>query len=157
MKKRILTETEKKGVLAIITVGCSRETAAKYARCSTKKLRDEIAADPKFATEIKRAEEDSEIFFVNKIRKAADKEQYWRAAAWALERRCPNRYAPRGAKTLTLDDAKQIVAKLADIVIQEVPTGAERRRILKRIHELVKEHDDETTDTPLTPLETEDE
>ena len=148
-KKRTLTQFEKAGIIAVLTAGCSRETAAIYAKCSRWKLRQAISEDVTFAAEVAKAEQESEVFFVNKIRKAADKEQYWRAAAWALERRCPNRYAARGAGTLTMDQVRQLVSKLADIVVQEIPGGAERRKILHRIHELVKTGENDIDDTPV--------
>ena len=147
-KKRTLTQFEKAGVIAVLTAGCSRETAATYAKCSCWKLRQAISEDATFAADVAKAEQESEVFFVNKIRQAANKEQYWRAAAWALERRCPNRYAARGAGTLTMDQVRQLVSKLADIVVQEIPGGVERRRILKRVHELVKTGEHDIDDTP---------
>ncbi len=146
--KRILSDIEKKGIIAVLAAGCSRETAATYAKCSRWKLRQAISEDPNFAAQVAKAEQESEVFFVNKIRKAADKEQYWRAAAWALERRCPNRYAARGAGTLSVEQVRQIVAKLADIVVQEVPGGPERRKILRRIHDLVKSGESDVDETP---------
>ncbi len=138
-KKRKLTLLEKKNIVAIITVGCSRETAARYVGCSSAIIRREIAENKRFATQIAKAEEDSEVFFINKIRQAANKEQYWRAAAWALERRCPNRYAARGAGMLSMDQVRALVSRLAEIVVQEIPGGAERRNLLKKIHDLLRQ------------------
>ena len=147
-KKRKLTALEKKNIIAIITVGCSRETAARYVGCSPYIIRREIAENKSFAADVARAEEDSEVFFINKIRQAANKEQYWRAAAWALERRCPNRYAPRGAGSLNTDQVRAMVSRLAEIVIQEVPGGTERRRILKRIHDMIRQAEPEMETMP---------
>ncbi len=138
-KKRKLTTLEKKNIIAIITVGCSRETAARYVGCSPMIIRREIAENKNFATQIAKAEEDSEVYFINKIRQAANKEQYWRAAAWALERRCPNRYAARGAGALSMDQVQNLVSRLAEIVVQEIPGGHERRRLLKRVHDLLRQ------------------
>lgn len=138
-KKRKLNAQEKKNIIAIITVGCSRETAARYVGCSAHVIRREMTESPAFAAQIAHAEEDSEVFFINKIRQAANKEQYWRAAAWALERRCPNRYAPRGAGALSMEQVQALISKLAEIVIQEIPGGTERRSILKRIHDLLRQ------------------
>lgn len=157
-QRKSLTPLEKKNILAIISVGCSRETAARYVGCPEYRIRREMADDPAFAAEMVKAAEDSEVYFINKIRKAADKEQYWRAAAWALERRCPNRYAPRGAGTLTMDQVRRLLAKLADVVIQMIPGGSERRRLLHRIRELVREIDsDPAARTDERPAETAEE
>ncbi len=143
-KKRKLTSSEKKNIIAIITVGCSRETAARYIGCSPYIIRREIATNARFAAEINKAEEESELYFLNKIRQAANKDQYWRAAAWALERRCPNRYAARSSGALSVEQVKALLTRLADLVIQEIPGQAERRKILKRIHGLLEESDSES-------------
>jgi hypothetical protein len=55
-----------------------------------------------------------------------------------------------------MDQVKQLVSKLADIVVQEIPGGAERRRILQRVHELVKTGENDIDDTPATERDEED-
>ncbi len=140
-KKRKLTAAEKKSIVAIITIGCSRETAARYIGCTPYIIRRAIAENAKFAAEIQKAEEDSELFFLNKIRQAANKEQYWRAAAWALERRCPNRYAARSSNSLTVLQVQELLDKLADLVVREIPGKVEQKKLLKRIQSLMVEDD----------------
>ncbi len=137
-KRKFLDEAKRKEILAIVSLGCSRETAARYVGCSSQTIRNEMKQDEKFAEEIRIAEERSEIFFLEKIRKAANKEQYWRAAAWALERRCPNRYAARGAQSLSEEQVLQLVSDLTEIVVPEVQNAAERRRILQKVKKLIR-------------------
>ncbi len=138
VKRKVgLDEVKKRKIIGILMVGASRENAAKYIGCSPTTIRNEIRRDPAFATEVQQAEEESEVFFLQKIRAAANKEQYWRAAAWALERRCPNRYAPRGAKTLSEEQVMKLVSDLVEIVIPEIHDTVERRNIIRKVNRLV--------------------
>ena len=137
-RKYQLNELKRKEILAIIGIGCSIETASKYVGCTPAMIRREIRNNPGFAEEIHAAGEQSEIFFLEKIRKAANKEQYWRAAAWALERRCPNRYSVRGAQSLSEDQIMQLITELTEIVIPEIQSGKERRRILRKVKQLIR-------------------
>lgn len=135
----VLNEVKRKEILAIISVGCNRTTAARYAGCSVSDIRKEIGSNKRFAEELLRAEEQSEIFFLEKIRKAAHKEQYWRAAAWALERRYPGRYANRGAESLSMEEVEELIGKLAETVTENMESANDRRRLLAKIRRLVKE------------------
>lgn len=136
-RKRALDEDKRREIIAVVSLGVSRENAAKYVGCTAATIRNEMKRDAAFAEEILTAEENPEIFFLQKIRAAANKEQYWRAAAWALERRFPNRYAPRGAKTLTEKQVLQLISDLADIVVPEIQNSNERRSIVGKINRLI--------------------
>ena len=136
-RKSGLDETKRRNILAVLAVGASRESAAKYVGCSSATIRNEIQRNPGFAEEVKSAEESSEVYFLQRIRAAADKVQYWRAAAWALERRCPNRYAPRGAKTLSEEQVRRLISDLVEIVLPEIHDPKERRNIIRKVNRLV--------------------
>ncbi len=84
-KNHKLTPLKKKNIITFIRAGCSLETAALCAGCSAQIIRREMAENNDFATQISKAEEDSEVLFINKIRQAANKEQCGRAAAWDHE------------------------------------------------------------------------
>lgn len=73
------------------------------------------------------------------IQDAAKKSQYWRAAAWALERRCPDDYGPRRAGTLTFDQVRNLLTQVAEIVIQEIPAASQRKKVLHRLQKLTRE------------------
>lgn len=132
-RKTRLDEGKKREILAIITFGCSRSTAARYVGCDPKTIYNEIRRDKSFAAEIARAEEQSEVFYIQQIRNAAKKESNWRAAAWVLERRIPNRYANRGAETLTFEQVESFIRGLAANLFEEISDKAERERIKKRL------------------------
>ncbi len=135
--KKSLDEKIQNDITALLQIGCRLETAAKYAGCPIRHVRRELKENPLFAQRVQRAEEWSEVFFLRQIKKAAEKEQYWRAAAWALERRIPNRYASRGAETMTIDDIREIFRKMAEIVISEVTLPEDRKRIATKINALL--------------------
>jgi hypothetical protein len=81
-----LTPEEKNEILSLLTVGCSRSTAARYIRRAPATLRHEILEDSKFAEQVARAETSMEVFCLSRIRQAAGKDQHWRAALGAQER-----------------------------------------------------------------------
>jgi len=105
-------------------VGCSPRTIAKTAE-----------RDPQFAAELRRAENKAEISYMKNIQKAAAKEQYWRAAAWALERRNPQEFAPRKADVVTFDQLRELLAQFGQIIIEEVPAEY-RKKVIKRLGRL---------------------
>ena len=135
-RKRILDEKQKDAVIAIITVGCTRYTAARYVGCQPADITREIGRNREFAQQVAKAEEAAEVFYLQQIKAAAKKEQYWRAAAWVLERRNPNRYAARGAHTITFDQLTQLITQIAEIVGGEIKDAETRVNILKRLRRM---------------------
>jgi len=135
-KRIILDEKQKDAIIAIITVGCTRYTAARYVGCQPADIRREIGRNREFAQQVARAEEAAEFYYLSQIKAAAKKEQYWRAAAWVLERRNPNRYAARGAHTITFDQLTRLMTQIAEIVGGEIKDAETRVKILKRFQQL---------------------
>jgi len=135
-RKCILDETKKREILAIITVGCTRYTAARYVGCRPADIASEIRCDKTFAQQVAKSEEAAEVYYMQQIKSAAKKEQYWRAAAWVLERRNPNRYAARGAHTITFNQLARLITQIAEIVGGEIKDADVRVNILKRLNAL---------------------
>ncbi|RMF99477.1 MAG: hypothetical protein D6741_08460 [Planctomycetota bacterium] len=133
---RGLDEFAKREILAIVGVGCSRRTAAKYVGCAPSTISRTARRDPQFAAELRKAETKAQIMFMRNIAAAARKEQYWRAAAWALERLCPQQFAPRKADTVTIDEVRELLTEFARIIVEEVPVPKYRKKILKRLAKL---------------------
>ena len=136
MGKTKLDEGRRTEILAILGVGCSRRVAAMYVGCHVNTIRNTARRDPDFAERLARAENQAELAFLRRIHKAAEKEQYWRAAAWALERKNPAEYARKSPDVLTLDQVKLLLADLAEIVVCRVPVPLYRKQILKRLDAL---------------------
>ena len=136
--RRILDEVKQREVLAILSMGCSQGMAAKYVGCSPATIRREAARDAKFAKKLREAKGNAELGLVKNIRKAANKEQYWRAAAWALERMFPEKYARRGPDVITAEQLAQVLAQLAERIIEQVPIDAYRKNIVKAVESLAR-------------------
>ncbi len=131
--KAILDGYKRREILAILAAGGTRPMAAKYVGCTSKTIQNTAQRDPKFAEELRRRTHESEIGYLQNIRNAARDERHWRAAAWALERICPERYGPRRPHTVTVEQVKELLAQFAEIIVEEVPVAEFRKRILKRL------------------------
>ena len=138
-KRKRLTPKQKSEVLAILSVGCSRAAAARCVRCTPRILRREIAEHPQFEEQVAKAEEGIELFCLSNLRKAAQKEQYWRAAAWILERRLPERYGTKKTKTLTAEHLQQFMATCMQVIAEELPDTEQRKKIFNRLAEELEE------------------
>ena len=137
-KRQRLTPKEQSEILAILSVGCSRSAAARCVRCSPYMLRREMLENSPFAEQVAKAEEGVELFYLSRIRSASLKEQYWRAAAWALERRLPERYGAKKAESLTAEHVQNFMTSCMQIIADELPDNEQRTKILNRLTEEVE-------------------
>jgi len=143
MPQPVLTEEKRNAIVAILSVGCPRYVAARYVGCSPTTIARTAARDPQFAARLRQAQASVELAFLRRIGKAADKEQYWRAAAWALERMFPQRYARRDPRDTF--DARQVQAALevlAELLCECLPPAARRelhRRLARAVDQLRRE------------------
>ncbi len=135
----VLDEIKRREVLAILSVGCSRSTAADYVGCSVSTIQKTADRDPRFAEQLRRAESRAEITLLQAIQKAARKEQYWRAAAWALERTKPEQFGRRSPRAMPLAEVRQLLEQLAGAVLEQLPTDQSRQRILKRLDRILRD------------------
>lgn len=131
-----LDEKKKLEILAILSVGCSRRTAAEYVGCDPRTINRTAERDAEFAEQLRRAENQQELACLKQLQQAARKEQYWRAAAWILERRLPERYGRHAPQLLTLDQVKEILKQLAEIVVEDVPVARYRKNVIKRLEKM---------------------
>jgi len=137
-RRPVLDQYKKGQILAIISMGHSRRTAARYVGCHPKTLVNTAERDAAFAKSLRQAEQKSEIDNMKNIQEAAKKAQYWRAAAWILERRNPEDFAPKNPNALTIDDLRQLLAEFVQIIMEEVTVERYRRRLLKRLDTLTR-------------------
>ncbi|GHT13124.1 hypothetical protein FACS1894170_08750 [Planctomycetales bacterium] len=133
--KRNLTLVQRKEILTVLKIGSSRDAAARFAKSDPATLRRYIREHPKFAQEVAKAEQDAEVYCLTKLRKATDKDQQWRCAAWMLERRYPNRYGVRKANVLTKEELQALFRNFGDIIGSEIADESTRQRVLQRIEE----------------------
>jgi hypothetical protein len=137
--KGALDDVKRRDIIAILSVGCSRTTAAQYVGCHVSTITRTAARDPEFEEQVRQAESLLEIKHLKNIDAAAKDTRYWRAAAWALERRWPQRWGPRRAASLSAEQVGQALEQFAQLVVEEVTEVETRDRILKRLDELAAE------------------
>jgi len=137
-KRKRLTLKEQSEALAILSAGCSRAATARCVRCTPYILRREMIENPKFAEQVAKAEEGIELFYLARIRSASLKEQHWRAAAWALERRLPDRYGVKKSENLTAEQTRKFMAACLQVIADELPNDELRTKILNRLTEEVE-------------------
>jgi len=133
--QNILNE-ETKEFCAIISLGCDHETACKYLGWSTVRLRRELRLNTSFVKQLARAEATPEINHMRNLRNAAQDEKHWRTSVWWLERRAPERYGRRSPEVITTDQLQQVIEQLADVIVDEVSSQAERKLLLIRFSEI---------------------
>ncbi len=132
----MLDENQQRDICAILTVGGTRRMAAEYAGCHIEAIRRTALADRDFALRIRKAEVGPEITLLRNIQVAASDPKQWRAAAWALERLYPDRYARRPPDAIGPEQLEEIIRQLGQIVVGEVPVKRFRERVLARLVEL---------------------
>ena len=138
-KRKRLTPKERNEILAILSAGCSRAAATRSVRCTPYLFRRELLENSQFAEQVAKAEEGIELFYLSRIRSAAQKEQHWRAAAWVLERRLPNRYGVKKPECLTAEHVQKFMAACLQILAEEMPDKEQREKILNRLSEELEE------------------
>jgi hypothetical protein len=133
----VLDDTKKAQICAIVAIGCSRATAASYVGCHRDTIRNTAGRDPEFAAALEKADSQHEMRHLGFINKAAEEAKYWRAAAWALERKYPSRYGARRADLYTGEQVLHVLGQFGEVVAQEVTDQEEAKRIGARLAELV--------------------
>jgi len=149
-----LDEAKRQQVLKLLTLGCSRKTAALFVGCAPSTIRRTALRDPAFGEAINRAEGGVEAVYLQRINKASAKEQYWRAAAWVLERRNPEDYALRRPDAVTPQQLRVFIAQLIQVIVAEVPAAKHRKRLIERLKEVTlligQEPEPKAADVPAT-------
>jgi hypothetical protein len=133
-----LTDSKKKTILALLTVGCSRTTAARYVNCDPKTIYNTAQRDREFADELARAETSAEYAYLARLFKAGDDPKYWRAAAWALERMHPDRFGVRSPDSITPGQFTILLGRLTEMLIEEIPVEMYRKKVLARLDRFLK-------------------
>jgi hypothetical protein len=132
----VLDDAKRREICAILAMGGNRETAARYVGCHRTTIAKTAERDEAFAEALSRAESLHEVQHLTNINRAGKEGRYWRASAWALERRYPARYSKRNPRMVTMAQVAQILSQFADLVLDEVPTPEYRERIIARLGDL---------------------
>ena len=132
-----MTDEQKREICLIVSIGCDRLAACKYLGYSLAQLRRELKRDEKFAEQLRRAEAAPELAHMRNLQNASRDEKNWRASVWWLERCAPDRYGRRAVDAVTEKQLKEVIDELADAIAGEVTGTEDRKRLLKRLEEIV--------------------
>lgn len=147
-KTPVLDWKKQKVVLAIVSIGCSLRTAARYIGCTPRTIQETARRDAKFAEELCQAEKNAEIEFMKCVHSAAQQERYWKAATWMLERLNPEDFGRKMPDSLPPAEIAKIITRLAEIVVEEVKNPEVRKKILARVEELIKNYTSSNSNEP---------
>jgi len=129
-----LDEITKREIVAILTVGGSRLTAAKYVKCTLETIRYNAEQDDEFANQIRKAEATLEVVQLKNIENSGKRD--WRASAWLLERKYPEKFGTRKIADISRRKLAELLNHFTEIIISEVPVMKYRKKILKRFEDL---------------------
>src|SRR5580693_8951341 len=113
--KGILDDYKQGEICAIVMVGGTRRLAAEYVGCHPETIRRTCLRDPQFAERLRKADCGPEINLLRAIQIATKDPKQWRAAAWALERLFPERYARRRPGAITPEQLDEVIRQIGAI------------------------------------------
>ena len=135
MTRFILDERKMDEICAIISVGCTRSVAAQYVGCHVVTIQRAAQREEKFRRQLARAEAMFEARQLQNINAATQEARHWRASAWLLERKFPERYAKRDAGAITPEQLAILLTQFAEILVRDAPDEF-RERILQRLADM---------------------
>ena len=136
--KEKLDDAKKQLVVALISNGVSRRTAAHYVGVCYNTLVNTAMRDLKFHQDLTRAESRANWEPIKNIMDASKKD--WRAGAWLLERMAPDEYVRQKPGVITKDVVSKVTRQFADIAMEELADKKARRRFMRRIHRVLRQN-----------------
>lgn len=132
----MLSDEQKREAVLIASVGCDRETVAKYAGCTLDDLNTALWVDRAFGRELRRAEAACELAHMRNLQQAGRDVRQWRASAWWLERRAPDRYAKRDAGSVGRRDLVAFLKEVSGRIAAAVRHEDDRERVVAELRSL---------------------
>lgn len=129
-RPRHLDEVKRREIIALVTAGCSVADAARYVGCAASTIHRERHQNEPFEKSLRQAQLDAQLEPLRAMRIAAS--THWRAAAWMLERTCPDRFARRPANEFRKQKAQALISQIHAAIDDEVLTPSQNFRLKKR-------------------------
>jgi hypothetical protein len=124
-----LTEDQTNQICDTLQKGCDHETAAGIAECALIDISHEIARNPRFALRVRCAEAIAEEQHMTNILKATKDGRFWRASAWWLEQRSPERFGRRAPGVITPRQLDQALIAWHELLKQRFTSPADKARV----------------------------
>ncbi len=134
----LLTAKEQDSVVSVLLAGADLRAAADYVGRTQSTIRNTAEADAEFQARLDRAEPHFELKQLGNITQAAMREQYWRAAAWLLERKFPSRYAKPDPEALAPAKVRTLLDNLVKVILAEVKDPQVQANIVQRLRTLLE-------------------
>ena len=128
-----ISEIKQREILALLSVGCSRRTAARYVNCTQKAIDELAQANPEFAEKLRKAEANMEIESIKNMFNAAKQEKNWRASAWLLERKSPEEFLKKKPDVIPAGLLDTLLNRIVTLLIEECPAAVQRKGLLKKL------------------------
>jgi hypothetical protein len=135
----VLDAAKKRDICAILAMGGTRVTAARFVCCHPDTIRNTALRDEEFAQALEQAESKHEVAQLAYINNAGKDHRFWRAAAWALEHRYPRRYGRGTGSLYTLEQVIHVLTQFAGVILDEISDRQQRQQILARLETLTAE------------------
>ncbi|TWT38262.1 hypothetical protein KOR34_32310 [Posidoniimonas corsicana] len=132
-RPRVLDETKRREVCALLTAGMTLGSAAEYVGCSVKTIRRERDGDDDFDLQVRRAKMAARLGPLQAVRRAA--ETHWRAAAWLVERQ-ERRDKQRRVDRRRRVELERMVGQVKEVVRREVPSLPQQWAIEEQIDQI---------------------
>jgi hypothetical protein len=136
--RAVLDVKKRTKICGLLALGYSRRMAAEYVGCDPSTITRTAQRDESFREQLAGAQADADVDCLKLIRRTADQEKYWRAAAWILERRNPEEFGRRAPNMFTGEQVMKILQRALCAVMPAVP--------LDKVEEVMGEFEEELQD-----------
>lgn len=130
-RPRILDETRRREICALVAGGCSLREAARYVHCGINTIRRELERNSEFSEALRHSQMYAQMSPLRAMQQAVA--THWRAAAWMLERAYPDRFGRRDPAAFNARQARSLMSEILDVVSGEILDPLVRERIEKRL------------------------
>ncbi len=131
-RPRVLDDSKREQVCALVSAGVSLRKSAEYVGCSHSTLCREARRDKEFHQQLRKAKGMTQLAPLEAMRQAA--QSNWRAAAWMLERSDPEQFGRNLRKTFGLKELRALARDLMTIFDEEIDHPIQRERVAERVH-----------------------
>ena len=136
--REVIDSKMKTKICGLLALGYSQNMAAKHVGCDSSTITRTAKRDPKFREQLADSQSDASIDALHLIRRTADQERYWRAAAWVLERRHPDEYGRRTPASFSDEEMIKVLDRMLQYIMPSVPA--------EKVDELMSEFEEEFCD-----------
>jgi hypothetical protein len=133
----ILNKEKQKKILAILSSGCGRGTAAQFFNCDPRTIANTAQRDPEFAEKLAEIENSREVILLRRLDDATKDPRYWRSISWSLERGIPEKYAHRAPDSVSSQQVAELISRVAGLLLEEVPVARYQKKIVARLRCMV--------------------